>query len=74
MEILVKAKQANNPMFDFLNMHGPLNPFYKHTLQMMKDDNYPAEGGQYLPPPKPIAVIPCVPAPPPTVRHSLSSI
>lgn len=43
MEILIKAKQANNPLFDFLNQSGPLNPFYKHTLQAMKDGNYPAD-------------------------------
>lgn len=50
MEILIKAKQTNNPLFDFLNQNGPLNPFYKHMLQVMKDDNYPSEGGQYIPP------------------------
>lgn len=43
MEILIKAKQANNPLFDFLNQSGRLNPFYKHTLQAMKDGNYPAD-------------------------------
>lgn len=43
MEILIKAKQANNPLFDFLNQSGRLNPFYKHTLQSMKDGNYPAD-------------------------------
>lgn len=42
MEILIKAKQANNPLFDFLNQSGRLNPFYKHTLQAMKDGNYPS--------------------------------
>lgn len=68
MEILVKAKQANNPMFDFLNFNGRLKPFYKHMLQMMKDDNYPAEGGQYMAP-RPIAVMPRPPALPPSVRH-----
>lgn len=46
MEILIKAKQANNPLFDFLNQNGPLNPFYKHTLQSMKDGNYPADDPQ----------------------------
>lgn len=43
MEILIKAKQANNPSFDFLNQSGRLNPFYKHTLQAMKDGNYPVD-------------------------------
>lgn len=46
MEILIKAKQANNPLFDFLNQSGCLNPFYKHTLQAMKDGNYPSESDQ----------------------------
>lgn len=46
MEILIKAKQANNPLFDFLNQNGCLNPFYKHTLQAMKDGNYPTENEQ----------------------------
>lgn len=43
MEILIKAKQTNNPLFDFLNQSGRLNPFYKHTLQAMKDGNYPED-------------------------------
>lgn len=46
MEILIKAKQANNPLFDFLNQRGRLNPFYKHTLQSIKDGNYPADNNQ----------------------------
>lgn len=46
MEILIKAKQANNPLFDFLNQNGRLNPFYKHTLQAIKDGNYPTENNQ----------------------------
>lgn len=46
MEILIKAKQANNPLFDFLNQRGRLNPFYKHTLQSIKDGNYPSDNKQ----------------------------
>lgn len=46
MEILIKAKQANNPLFEFLNQSSNLNPFYKHTLQAMKDGNYPEEDEQ----------------------------
>lgn len=46
MEILIKAKQANNPLFDFLNQSGRLNPFYKHTLQAIKDGNYPTDTNQ----------------------------
>ncbi|XP_031625740.1 protein suppressor of white apricot isoform X2 [Contarinia nasturtii] len=46
MEILIKAKQANNPLFDFLNQNGRLNAFYKHSLQAMKDGNYPTDTDQ----------------------------
>lgn len=57
MEILIKAKQANNPMFDFLNQNGRLNAFYKHSLQAMKDGNYPTEAdppeNAYPPPNQP---------------------
>lgn len=41
MEILIKAKQSNNPQFEFLNLNSRLNPFYKHALQSMRDDVYP---------------------------------
>lgn len=41
MEILIKAKQANNPLFEFLNQNSRLNRFYKHMLQTMKDGKYP---------------------------------
>lgn len=41
MEILIKAKQSNNPQFEFLNLNSRLNPFYKHTLQSMQNDVYP---------------------------------
>lgn len=41
MEILIKAKQANNPLFEFLNQSSRLNRFYKHMLQTMKDGKYP---------------------------------
>lgn len=46
MEILIKAKQANNPLFEFLNQNSRLNPFYKHSLQSMKDGNYPNSNDQ----------------------------
>lgn len=41
MEILIKAKQANNPLFEFLNQSSRLNRFYKHMLQTIKDGKYP---------------------------------
>lgn len=43
MEILIKAKQANNPLFEFLNHDSRLKPYYKHMLQTMKDGLYPDE-------------------------------
>lgn len=46
MEILIKAKQANNPLFEFLNQSSQLNPYYKHMLQTMKDGKYPEESAQ----------------------------
>lgn len=41
MEILIKAKQSNNPQFEFLNRNSRLNPFYKHTLQCIDNGTYP---------------------------------
>lgn len=46
MEILIKAKQANNPLFEFLNQSSQLNPYYKHMLQTMKDGKYPEENSR----------------------------
>lgn len=43
MEILIKAKQSNNPQFEFLNRNSRLNNFYKHMLQCMKNGTYPEE-------------------------------
>ncbi|XP_025088915.1 splicing factor, suppressor of white-apricot homolog isoform X2 [Pomacea canaliculata] len=40
MEIMVKAKQARNPQFEFLNFEHPLNQYYKHLVQMIKDGKY----------------------------------
>lgn len=36
MEILIKAKQADNPNFSFLNQQDTLNKFYKHILMAIK--------------------------------------
>lgn len=41
MEILLKAKQAGNPQFVFLNHDGQYNSYYKHILSMMKNNTYP---------------------------------
>lgn len=53
MEILIKAKQSNNPQFEFLNQNSRLNKFYKHTLQSIKDGAYPVG-----PPTPPVSVPP----------------
>ncbi len=36
MEILLKAKQAANSQFDFLNFDHYLNPYYKHIQNLIK--------------------------------------
>lgn len=43
MEILLKAKQSNNPLFSFLLHADSLNPYYKHMLDAIKNGNYPLE-------------------------------
>lgn len=40
MEIILKAKQAGNPQFDFLNFGNWLNPYYKLILGKLKDGSY----------------------------------
>lgn len=40
MEILLKTKQANNAQFDFLNLNGKYNAYYKFILQLMKSNSY----------------------------------
>ncbi|XP_012266372.2 splicing factor, suppressor of white-apricot homolog isoform X2 [Athalia rosae] len=40
MEILIKAKQSNNPQFSFLSIDGALHPYYRHVLAAIKDGKY----------------------------------
>ncbi|BFG00298.1 protein suppressor of white apricot [Drosophila madeirensis] len=40
MEILIKAKQANNSQFDFLTQGGHLQPYYRHVLAAIKQAKY----------------------------------
>ncbi|CAD7086754.1 unnamed protein product [Hermetia illucens] len=43
MEILIKAKQSNNPQFEFLNQNNKLNPYYKFVLNAFKNGTYPEQ-------------------------------
>nr|CAG4638514.1 EOG090X07RL [Cyclestheria hislopi] len=40
MEIVLKAKQANNPMFQFLHFDSALHPFYRHILTAIRSGSY----------------------------------
>lgn len=40
MEIMIKTKQANNPLFEFLNIDNKLCPYYKHMIKMIKNGKY----------------------------------
>ena len=40
MEIRIKMKQHDNPLFAFLDFHDEVNPFYKHVVTMIKAGKY----------------------------------
>nr|CAG4646331.1 EOG090X07RL [Macrothrix elegans] len=40
MEIIVKTKQANNPMFQFLHFDSQLHPFYRHVMNAIRSGAY----------------------------------
>ncbi|ODM97178.1 Splicing factor, suppressor of white-apricot [Orchesella cincta] len=40
MEIILKTKQAGNPLFDFLNHKGTLNPYYKFIVHAIRTGIY----------------------------------
>ncbi|XP_030763854.1 splicing factor, suppressor of white-apricot homolog [Sitophilus oryzae] len=40
MEILIKAKQSDNPQFSFLMVNDPLYKFYRHVLSAFKNGRY----------------------------------
>lgn len=44
MEILIKAKQADNPNFSFLNQNDRLYKFYRHVLAAFKNGRYQGYG------------------------------
>ena len=41
MEILIKAKQGDNPQFKFLNKDSPLNPYYTALTGLVKTGKWP---------------------------------
>ncbi|XP_058446562.1 protein suppressor of white apricot [Malaya genurostris] len=43
MEILLRAKQAANPQFDFLSPGGRLYRYYRHVLMAIKTNRYPED-------------------------------
>ncbi|XP_076236124.1 suppressor of white-apricot [Calliopsis andreniformis] len=43
MEILIKAKQANNPQFSFLSIDGRLHQYYRYVLDAIKSGKYNPE-------------------------------
>lgn len=43
MEILIKAKQANNPQFSFLSIDSLLHPYYRLVLDSIKNGTYNPE-------------------------------
>ncbi|XP_060850259.1 protein suppressor of white apricot [Rhopalosiphum padi] len=40
MEVLLKAKQAHNPQFEFLSYDRPLYPYYQHVLSAIRSCRY----------------------------------
>lgn len=40
MEILIKAKQGDNPQFSFLNQGDELYKFYRHVLSAFKSGRF----------------------------------
>ena len=54
MEILLKTKQAGNPVFDFLSLEHEHNKFYKHLVLLVKTRQYRKRS--FAPPPTPAQV------------------
>ena len=51
MEILIRAKQSDNAMFDFLAFDDPLQPFFRHMVVMIKAGRFtvgPQKQGESL--------------------------
>lgn len=45
MEILIKAKQSDNPQFSFMNQNDSLFKYYRHVLSAIKNDRYKIQEG-----------------------------
>uniref|UniRef100_A0A1B6HNV5 SURP motif domain-containing protein n=2 Tax=Homalodisca liturata TaxID=320908 RepID=A0A1B6HNV5_9HEMI len=43
MEILIKTRQAQNEIFDFLTVGNYFNPYYKYVLEAIKSGRYNVE-------------------------------
>ena len=43
MEIVIAAKQKNNPQFGFLNFGHELNVYYKHIVRQIQKGKYKAK-------------------------------
>merc|ERR1712142_124723 len=56
-EILLKAKQSGNPVFEFLSLEHSLHKFYKHLLVMVKTKQYHKKEDP-PPPPPPVSLVP----------------
>jgi len=58
MEILLKTKQAGNPVFDFLSIDHEFNKFYKHLIMLVKTKQYRKHQTPPPPPPPEVSLVP----------------
>ena len=58
MEILLKTKQSDNPVFDFLSIDHSFNKFYKHLILLVKTKQYRPHQTTPPPPPPPVNNVP----------------
>lgn len=48
MEILIKAKQGDNPQFLFLNKDSPLNAYYSALIGLIKAGKWPEKAPEVV--------------------------
>ena len=58
MEILLKTKQAGNPVFDFLSLDHDCNKFYRHLVMLVKTKQYRKRSPAPPPPPPAVSLVP----------------